>query len=428
MNILFIGHDLTYVQFYKALENALRQHTTVTAKHVYFRPSAFLYAKYGLRLRALSPCLIRLAGRWPAVDQDQNAGPDLRFYQPDATTEMSARFTSLYAAYLEFFRRRTNAGPFEVAILPGEFRLFEQAAIRVLKAAPRPPILVYFEAGPPGYIYFDLSGVNANASFAKTGRSQMLADTGIPYAAAALCGEAKVPKALRIGLLAFDVAWLWLAKISRGLLDLEEYWVAMGNRLRRQCPSVGHKVAEQAIPEPSSRFVVFLGQVRNDINHTHFGLTESELERCLTGLLASDPTLHLSWRDHPLEDSEELFHRICMAFPGRVARAAKGPLQHALGSSEGVITVNSNGGLEALVAGLPVRLLGRSYFAGLAGVCTDDESFRALRQRVRECGPDPGIRADAERFLQTCFLPINYRGEEFCNAAMAAQVIMRVAS
>ena len=164
--------------------------------------------------------------------------------------------------------------------------------------------------------------------------------------------------------------------------------------------------------------------MRNDINNTHFGIAEVELEQQLVELLSNDLSIRMIWRDHPLEISNELFQRVSTSFPGRVFRMDKIPLYRLLASAEGVVTVNSNAGLEALESGLPVRLLGRSYYKKLKGVCEDNISFEASRKKIKECGPDETIRRDAKRFLKECFLPIDYRGGDFRNAHLAAEVIL----
>ena len=174
----------------------------------------------------------------------------------------------------------------------------------------------------------------------------------------------------------------------------------------------------------ASSLVVYIGQVRNDINHTHFGVTAAELGRRLTALLESDPTVFLVWRDHPLERSDALFLQLSVAFPDRVSRSGASSLRDDLQNAQGVVTVNSNGGLEALAAGLPVLLLGRAYFENLAGVWRDDAAFHHQRVAAARSGPDSAISADAARFLRDCFLPIDYRGEDFRNAHLAAQALL----
>lgn len=438
MKVLFVGHDLSYAAFYSAVEAALRQRTHVESRHLYFRPSAQLWARAGLGLRARSPWLLRLLGRWPRQPAPGSA-VDLRFqglanFETNLTAAAQApgeaarpgdslRFFRLHAAYRRWVRRALGNDRFDVAVLPGEFRLFEQAALQALRELQPPPRLLFFEAGPPGYVYFDAAGVNAAASFAATGRSALVHAAGPAAVAAAGGTRTTLPSPpVRQALLALDVAWLWLSQATRGLLDLDEYWTAVRNRLQRKAPSEGAAAAVSTL-EGQHR-VVFIGQVRNDVNHTHFGIDEQTLAARLQTMLQDDQSMYLIWRDHPLERSEQVLHQLQALFPGRVGRVAATSLPQLLTRCEGAVTVNSNGGLETLQAGLPVFLLGQSYFAGLTGVCRDADSFRVRREAIRSHGPDGAIQADAHRFLRDCFLPIDYRGEDFSQAHLAAHLIL----
>ena len=421
MKVLFVGHDISYVNFYSEIEKALRKRTELSSLHLYFRPSAWIYARL-LRLPATSPCLKRLFVRLVADTEKNIDSLDLRFYPLSRDTIQKSKFNQLYYDYIRYIKNALSDSNYDLAVLPGEYRLFEQATIEAIKSLKRPPQVIYFEAGPPGYVYFDKSGVNANASFASTGFSKLIANikfTEIPPSDTPL----RLPRLVRKGLLALDTAWLGLAKNTSGLLDLEEFWAAMHNRLRMFSSMPSKATGGTNIPL-TGRFIVFIGQVRNDVNHTHFGITDSDLEQRLVELLLSDPSLLLIWRDHPLESSDELFKRVSTVFPGRILRLNNVPLKQVMGYAEGVVTVNSNGGLEALKLGLPVRLLGRSYFANLKGVCCDNGRFEEYRQKIRINGPDKNIIADAERFLHDCFVPIDYRNGDFRNAYLAAELIL----
>lgn len=422
MNVLFVGHDVAYANFYHAIESALRQRTELSTLHLYSRPSAWLYSRLLLRLQSRSTSLSRLFGRWSTYKSSNNELIDLRFYPASSETKQRVRFEKIYNGYFNFIKKTLSGRNFDLAILPGEYRLFEQATIAVLQSFKRAPQIIYFEAGPPGYIYLDKNGVNANASFTISGVSDIILNT-VSQKIQPVITPVTIFPLIRKGLLGLDIAWLWLAKITGGLLELEEYWVAMKNRLR-MLRFIPKKVKKQTDKLLINSCIIFFGQVRNDINNTHFGVTDVELEQHLIELLSSDLSIRMIWRDHPLELSDKLFQRLSDVFPSRVFRLDMVPLQQLLASVEGVVTVNSNAGLEALAMGLPVRLLGRSYFSKLQGVCVDNFSFEIFRRKIKECGLDQAIRKDAERFLRECFLPIDYRGGNFSNAYLAAEVIL----
>lgn len=422
MKILFVGHDINYVRFYYAVESALRFRTQLSTLHLYSRPSAWLYARLILKITVRTPSIGRLFGWWLSARDLNTDLIDLRFYPTSTNAVQKSKFERLYKGYVSLLQKTLSEIEFDLAVLPGEYRLFEQATIAALKSAKRMPQIIYFEAGPPGYVYLDQSGVNANASFAVTGVSQLIAhiETATTYPP---IRQATLSSLVHKFLLSIDVVWLWLVKKSNGLLDLEEFWVAMRNRLQ-----MSRVISQEATNESNALLtgpsIVYIGQVRNDINHTHFGVSDAEVEKNIYEILSDDPSIRLIWRDHPLELSDKLFERISSVFPNRVLRMNKMSLQQILTSVEGVVTVNSNGGLEALASGLPVRLLGRSYFSKLQGVCQDNLSFIKLRKEIRQSGPDEAIRRDAERFLRECFLPINYRGGDFRNAYLASELIL----
>lgn len=422
MNILFVGHDIAYVNFYIAIESALRQRVELSTLHIYSRPSAWLYSRLLLRLPSHSPSLKRLLGRLLNYNNSNKESIDLRFYPASSSLNQQLQFEQIYKAYFSFIKKTLSGNDFDLAVLPGEYRLFEQATIAVLESLNKSPQIIYFEAGPPGFIYLDKCGVNANASFTITGVSDLLVNRTSKIETPTIAHGTLSPLT-RIALLFVDFIWLWAAKITSGLLDLEEFWVAMHNRLRifRIKPN---KVKNQSDTLLTGTNIIFIGQVRNDINNTHFGISEAELEQHLIDILSSDLSTKMIWRDHPLERSDKLFQRLSDTFPGRIFRMEKVTLKTLLASVEGVVTVNSNAGLEALASGLPVRLLGRAYFERLHGVCVDNSSFDLFRKKIKKGGPDQAIRRDAERFLRECFLPIDYRGGDFRNAHMAAELII----
>lgn len=422
MRVLFVGYDISYAQFYSAIERELARLGPVETSHVYFRPSASLYSRLVNGIRAASPWVARAFGSLPAVAPEAVEGLDLRFYEGGHEPAGRRLLGRLYSLYRNFYARALGGAPFDLAIVPGEYRLFEQALLATLPGAGRPRVL-YFEAGPPGFVYLDERGVNANASFTDTGSSPL-----VPRGDRGRSPEAAGPPArtggrgLHASLLALDVAWLAAAALLGRSGDLREINAAVWNALRRFSGRLGRGRAART-PLPSRPYVVFLAQVKNDINHTHFGVEDESIFEQVSAILREEPELALVWRDHPLESSRGLMQSLAARFPGRVRECPGTSLDEQLGSAEGVITVNSNGGLEALHRGLPVRLLGRSYFARVEGACADDATFRDWRAQVRAGGPDARIRRSAQGFLDGCFFPVDYRNRDFRNVELIATAI-----
>lgn len=328
--------------------------------------------------------------------------------------------------YFQFFKSLLSHSRVDIAILPGEYRLFEQAAIAALKDLDNQPKIIYFEAGPPGYIYFDTRGVNANASFVLTGKNN-LSTSEMPNSYLFKRQIQKPSQIVLKGLMAVDIFWLILTKLLRGLNDLTEYWKALNNRISFIVERQSSKLSE--LDNLSSiQYVIFISQVQNDINHTHFGISNLELEKYLVKLLTNNKALRLLWRDHPLESSDLVFNNLITIFPDRVFRDTKRSLSEVISFAEGVVTVNSNGGLESLAAGIPVRILGQSYFSSLKGVYSNDEDFIEHCIKIRSFGPDESLKVDCDRFLKECFIPIDYRNGCFENTYLAANLILSYAN
>lgn len=425
MNIIFIGHDISYVRFYAALESAMRERSHLNSLHVYFRPSAFLYAKFFLSLRAVSPFIRRFFYGSSFKLQSQRMPIDLKFYQ-SVNNFSNQQFELLFEMYFKFFKSLLSHSQVDVAILPGEYRLFEQAAIKALKDFDNPPKIIYFEAGPPGYIYFDTRGVNANASFVLTGKNNLITSAS-PDSFLFKRQIQKPSQVILKGLMAVDIFWLFLTKLLRGLNDLTEYWKALNNRISFAVERRSSKLVR--LDNLSSiHYIIFISQVQNDINHTHFGISNLELEKYLRKLLTDNKTLRLLWRDHPLESSDLVLNNLMSTFSDRVFCDAKRSLTEVISLAEGVVTVNSNGGLESLAAGIPVRILGKSYFSSLKGVYSNDEDFIEHCKKIRSFGPDESLKDDCDRFLKECFIPIDYRNGNFENSYLAANLIFSYAN
>jgi capsule polysaccharide modification protein KpsS len=223
-------------------------------------------------------------------------------------------------------------------------------------------------------------------------------------------------------LLGLDLAWLVRYKVTGSLLDLEEYWIGFRNRLKQFFMPI--KITKKLQQDEFIHSILFLGQVRSDVNHTHFGISDSELEKAILQILEDDKSIHIIWRDHPYERLDRLFLSLSTDYPGRILRSNQSPLKAELIKCEGVVTVNSNGGLEALSFGLPVLLLGSSYLSHLKGACKNIAFFKKYRHEIRIYGPNKFIAKGAKDFLRGCFLPIDFRLEDFSNAHLAARLLM----
>jgi capsule polysaccharide modification protein KpsS len=425
MKILFVGHDITYARFYEAIQLSMVEEFEVSATHVYFRPSAWLYAKYIKKFKVFTTAILKKTTYHPNKRFQETSNLDLLFYGGVINVAQKNKFENLFMEYCNFFNQLLKKDDYDIVILPGEFRLFEQAVIAEIKLCAKPIKMLFMEAGPQGYIYFDEVGVNANASFATSGFNKLNMTLKNSQANINLKPVMLEPltKKLRYLLLCADIFWIMFNKIIGDQIDLEEYWVALQNRTKKIFISPEKKI-KKIEGDKLLHSVLFLGQVSKDVNHTHFGVSGNELADRIIRILQDDKTIKIIWRDHPYERLDDLFLRVTENYPGRVYRSKSPSLNDDFNKCEGVITVNSNGGLEALKCGLPVLLLGSAYYATLSGVCKDSDSFKKYRNSIRVKGHDKFISNSANKFLKECFLPIDYRSENFDNAHLAAKLIV----
>ena len=87
-----------------------------------------------------------------------------------------------------------------------------------------------------------------------------------------------------------------------------------------------------------------------------------------------------------------------------------------------VLTVNSNGGLDALLVGLPVLLFGASYYQRLLGVTrSPKELSEMILSSDLSCSD---ISNAAERFISDSFIPLDYRGQNFANTGALASSLL----
>lgn len=421
LNVLLIGHDISYVRFFATLEANSPKDIHFT--HVYFRPSAWIYATLLLKLNAKTPAIGRLLG-YRYVDNSIQVTLDTKFYCKYLSTLNEGNFHQLFNYYYNYFCQILLKTKFDVAIIPGEYRIFEQALLKALNSQKTFTEHLYMEAGPSGYIYFDKVGVNANASFSKTGRNDLLKPKIKAVESKFVAPIPSLSSLLRNTLLSIDILWMVLAKLSSGLLDLSEYWDAFFNRLKISLKKNVKPTVSQLIVG-GTKNIIFLGQVRSDVNHTHFGIELNQIKQSLIRFLDADPSSTLIMRDHPLEQMSDIYCALESIYPGRVKRdSSQKKLDILLKKSAGVITVNSNGGLEALKFGLPVLLLGKSYYINVRGATSNIDDFINLVNNNSRRDLNGASGVDVNSFLENCFIPIDYRAGDFSNIDYASDILL----
>lgn len=424
MKILFVGHDISYVQFYKALSKELSHDKDIEPFHLYLRPSASIYAKLTPSINSSSFALSRFVAKKNEAFEKPSDLIDLKFYDSILTNSKSSKLIQLYNCYKNRFTFEMNLKfkVIDVAILPGEYRLFEQAIVNSLKSQSPETKILYFEAGPPGYIYLDPQGVNANTSITKTKFSNVLSEA-LNVSDSSFKNfyiYKPLPKIIKNSFLIIDLIWLLLARLRGGLWDLDEYNLAFFNRLKKIANKIFQKThlelnKYQFKKDNNLTYIMYAGQVSSDVNSTHFGLKEESILIKLSELLDSSDAIRIIWRDHPLEKKNHLFSKIEGKYKGRIFKLDELSLDESLSLVNGVVTVNSNTGIEALSKGLPLYLLGKAYYQLVYGVTDKKNNFLEWCNQHQEQGPDIKIIHAIQEFVKNTFFPIDYRGENYEN-------------
>jgi capsular polysaccharide export protein len=431
MKVLFVGHDLSYLLFYDAIQKNIPPKKTNKFIHLYFRPSAYLYAKFVLNRDAIHLPFFKTKNIEHISSKNNKSSINLDFYGKNIAIQDKQLLLSKFYFYKKELIQKINYESIDIALVPGEFRIFEQAVIDSIKKTKKRIKLLYFEAGPPGYVYIDEKGVNANASFKKSKVNNLVSGNRINkknFHAGFTETEITYPFIfLKFILNIIDVIWLYIPIPNRNTSDFVEYKNAFLNRI--------HHIAEKIkkILQPRILFLenhkypytyAFLGQVENDVNHTHFGINQTIFLKYIDEVMENSNVLIL-WRNHPLNNNA-IFLKVFNKYRSRITLDNSKDLNETFSRVKGVITVNSNGGLEALLYGLPVLLLGNSYYENLKGVERNVRDFLSCLVGSEFNPSKEEIRQDAENFIRNSFFKINYRGLDFRNAYLISNLLCYV--
>jgi capsule polysaccharide modification protein KpsS len=408
---LFVGHDLAYFDFFQNLEiGILHKNPNATIQHIYTRPSAFLFACLS-GCNAGTPFFSRFTFKANKLNQDEadlDLDLDLDFYLASESAN-EKHLKEIYSGYAKWIKENVIGDIGDTTIITsGEYRLFEQALLNFVKS--KNVNILYFEAGPPGYIYLSASGVNANADFTQNGVSLITKKYKQYSPSCQVLINRDIQKfQFHFIFKAIDLMFyipMWI--ISR-LGDHEEFLLSAYERVGLFFSSKFSK-NNSGSKIPKGKYYLFLGQVKEDVNSTHFGLNANAIEKKLLELtrISKHPVV---MRPHPLQKIPKNIMDLCNKHPLRFFYdGGNKSLERQIVNSLGVVTVNSNGGLESLGLGKPVWTLGSSYYDGCFGVV---KSAGALiqadnnKQKIIDASID---------FIDNCFIPIDYRNHDFTNA------------
>lgn len=385
--IVCLAWSIRDVQLYKSL---LSDSEVII---VCARLSSWLYAKF-----SLVSCVAffmpfwkyRKKKSWNNRNMDLISDYDLRFYNNTCISSVDLWAMETYLA------EKLKGTPLKLLLLPGEFRLREQAMIRQLGNTNK---TVFWEAGPPGSIYFSPYGTNANAKLELTykgrGVPQMLEEKNT-QCIAAINHKIRPWDKLFLGV---DYIYLLILK----LLSYLEFDELLPAKQKLKMPRNVHQHFNRSECEGKS-LVIFYGQVEEDVNQSHFGITEIQLKGFLdeTGLAGDKYQVLL--KTHPRQQVNktntflsETIQSLCF-YSDQVSRTFEyfDKVYH--------VTINSNVALELLLQGNNVTILGRSIYSNLAGV--------SQSLNYKETCPEV-IKNGAESFVKAMFLSIDYRNRKF---------------
>lgn len=420
MTLIFFGHNLTYARFYNALQRNLVERHLFQNKlcmHAYSLPSAEIFAQ--LQGHSVIP-LTRHRKNFHFEKSNAAHPPpldiDLRFYTRD---HIDNQLQQLHSFYYEFFDANLPNTNNCLMIMPGEYRIIEQAAIKVAKK--NGIEIIFFEAGPSGTIYFSETGTNANAQINPQRECSL---TKLKSQNQDLMAEKKILS--RNILKFFDLFFLLSLAQKQSLLDYSEYVSSIKNRLkpRKLFAKYWTLLLQENRFCENQKFILFIGQVTTDVNSTHFGCDPNEVYQQLSLLLKARPDVTLLIRSHPLERCDQLIRRLIKSHRNQITEDDQRPtIADSLSHCLGAITVNSNGGLECLLTGKPVLLLGRSMFGHLYGATQELPRFLEL---IDSTANEDKIRKQARLFMRKYLLNIDFRNANFENIEDAVDQIIQL--
>jgi len=417
---IFVGYDASYLGLFDGIEKGiLRENPNALIQHIYIRPGAYFSAKLQ-GFNTLTPFFSRFfninKGKGGCKD------PDLSFYLTSKTVKLD-NLLNIYDKYIQWIEENILENiDGTTVVMPGEYRLFEQALLNTI--GKKKIHVLYFEAGPPGYIYLSKTGVNANADFSKSGFSS-LASEYKTYESDS-CPQPKINSVLDKKVIILSkfidlVFYLFMGSFSR-LGDHKEF---LQSFYKRSKLALMQKINKNIDKVQLSKgcdigdYYLFIGQVREDVNSTHFGIEPDKIASHLLEIVKKS-NCKIVLRPHPLQGLDKEIKELHTQFPLQFQYAhGDSGLEEDLIQSKGVVTVNSNGGLEALLCGKPVFILGRSYYEGCYGVVKTVEELLMFDDSKEM------VVKSASKFIHDCFIPVDYRLGDMNGAQIIGKMLER---
>lgn len=416
MDYLFLGHDFAYRDFYSSIARSLPKGSSIYLFFSRIGPTILPLDSTGcVNTYYLCP------SRKNSAEKNQ-LKIDLGFYS--RSHEDGQILAEGYRkAILSILPEINNP----LVVLPGEFRLIEQVFRSVIdEKYGETATVLYFEVGPPGYVYFSPYGTNAQSGF-----NPLIAQL-VEHAKQSIFDDSNeglentIPKSEGL-LKVFDYLNILFSYYVFDRWDYHEYVSAFSNKFLPKYSSkkVGQTKRASSSNDDSYRRILFCGQVETDVNHTHFGVSTDVLIKRLVDLVNNNDRVVLRLRHHPLYINVALENELRLRCLDKVEVLADSSIANDIQDCVAMVTVNSNAGLECLREGKPVLVLGRSYYDGIAGVFKSAEDFMRYCNSTDLASNSNNIIHEVEQYFHKYFLDIDYRSRQFKNSYQAARFIQR---
>lgn len=408
--MIFVAWTIKDVKLFRALSSSSETFDTVIA----LRLSTYCYAKYfGIPVTGLwaIPILTSMTF-WRESTNEINI--DRKFYLGLGITDRY--FKSAFIKYLskldKSFRERKD-----VVFLTGTSRLSEQA----VQYHFRQNRIIYWEAGIKGTIYMSGKGVNADAEFRNLSHEDKSRYSSLFLETCTIDKQRKILDA--------SIAEL-LFKLIDGLYLLATRYIFC-NKEVDEFINFNFKTLKVRSKSDyfnnDSDYFLYIDQVEQDPNYTHFGCCAGEVVNQISLLMETNVVsddVFLLRRAHPRQSVTKVSEQLKYRFSDKYLDQSDSNLAESIMKSKLTITVNSTAGVEALLLGKPVLILGASYFDQLYGVLSLEQSIEIASGRLILDADK--IKDQVLAFLANNFIPIDFRSGKFFEVEGFNEFISRI--
>jgi capsular polysaccharide export protein len=377
-------------------------------------PSSPIFRKIGMRL----------AARGHKVSRVNICAGDWIFWHGPGTTSYRGR----PAAWSRFIEDICARRAITDLVLLGEERPYHKVAAAICRRRGIDVYVVEMGYLRPDWLTLERDGMSTNSHFPNDPQRIVAAAKGLPDPdlrpryAQRFSAEALSDLAFNLPNVFF---WFLYPHYRPHAIDhpLAEYagWLRKLLAMRRTARRA--QAAAKALAGRKAPFFLFPLQLETDYQiraHSPFSSQREALEHVARAFARGAPgDRHLVVKAHPLDNGLRDWSAMCREIAARhglserVHYLAHGDLAKLVDGARGVVTVNSTVGIHALLAGLPVRVLGTAVF-DVAGL-TDRQSLPDFFRQP--ASPDPEIR---DAFLRLLAATVQVRGNFYSRAGSEA--------